>query len=111
MSYPRGTLAGVMVEFVSELWTWEARRTDTWTFVALPPELSDEILDRAGGLTHGFGSLKVRVRVGTTTWTTSIFPDAKRGTYVLPIKKAVRKSQSLSPGDTTEVTLELLDLL
>ena len=51
----------------------------------------------------------VRVAVGRTTWTTSIFPSSTRG-YVLPVKRAVRKAESLDVGDTASVTLELVDL-
>ncbi|MER6762689.1 MULTISPECIES: DUF1905 domain-containing protein [Amycolatopsis] len=30
------------VHFDAELWIWNARRTDTWTFVALPGDISGE---------------------------------------------------------------------
>jgi uncharacterized membrane protein (UPF0127 family) len=53
--------------------------------------------------------VRVRARVGATTWRTSIFPDGKRGAYVLPVKRAVRKAQSLEPGDTVRVSVELVD--
>jgi hypothetical protein len=101
----------VLVEFDAELWIWDARRDDSWTFVTLPVDGSDEIRDRtaATGPRRGFGSVRVRVTVGTTTWTTSIFPDAGRGAYVLPIKRAVREAESLAEGDTTSVKVELID--
>lgn len=104
-------LATVIVDFEAELWIWDARRDDSWTFVTLPVDASDEIRDRAAatGPRRGFGSVRVRVTVGTTTWQTSIFPDGARGAYVLPIKRAVRKAQSLEEGDTAEVTVEVLD--
>jgi hypothetical protein len=41
-------------------------------------------------------------------WRTSIFPDAGRGCYVLPVKKAVRKAQRIEAGDAADVTVELL---
>jgi hypothetical protein len=100
-----------MVEFAAELWIWDARRLDTWTFVSLPEDVSQEIRARTDdGLRRGFGSVRVRVRVGATSWQTSIFPDKTRESYVLPIKKGVRKAQSLDPGDTVEIALELIDL-
>jgi hypothetical protein len=104
-------LAPVIVEFDAELWIWDARRDDSWTFVTLPTDASDEIRDRAAatGPRRGFGSVRVRVTVGTTTWTTSIFPDGARGAYVLPIKRAVRKAESLDEGDVAGVTVELID--
>jgi Domain of unknown function (DUF1905) len=100
----------VVVSFDAELWLWDARRTDSWTFVSLPAEASEEIRDLAGGPRRGFGSLRVRVTVGGSTWTTSIFPDSARGSYVLPIKRVVRKAEALDVGDFASVTVRLIDL-
>jgi hypothetical protein len=101
-------VVGMVVDFESELWVWEARRDDSWTFVSLPVEESDEIRDRTDGQRRGFGSVRVEARVGASIWRTSIFPDSKSGAYVLPIKQAVRKANSLAPGDTVKVTVEVL---
>jgi hypothetical protein len=97
------------VDFEAELWVWDARRDEAWTFVSLPADASDVIGDLTAGERRGFGSVRVQARVGATIWRTSIFPDSKRGAYVLPVKKAVRKAQSLEPGDTVAVSVELLD--
>lgn len=91
------------------MWIWEARRDDSWTFVSLPVDASDEIRDLTGPR-RGFGSVRVRVTVGATTWRTSIFPDSTHGCYVLPIKRAVRTAESLEAGDTATVTVEVLGL-
>lgn len=95
--------------FHAELWVWDARRHDTWTFVSLPPEIAEEIGERAPP-TAGFGSIPVVVRIGATTWRTSIFPDAARGTYVLPVKKAVRRNEVLAEGAVTTVELAPRDV-
>ncbi|HEV2782679.1 MAG TPA: DUF1905 domain-containing protein [Actinophytocola sp.] len=100
----------MVVEFDAELWIWDARRDDSWTFVSLPTEASEEIRELADGPRRGFGSLRVKVTIGASTWTTSIFPDGTRGSYALPIKRAVRKAESLEAGDVATVTVELLDL-
>jgi hypothetical protein len=100
----------VIVVFDAELWRWDARRADTWTFVSLPADASEEIRDLAGGSHRGFGSLRVRVTIGGSTWTTSIFPGNGGGAYVLPIKRPVRKAEALDVGDTATVTVELIDL-
>jgi hypothetical protein len=100
----------VVVVFDAELWVWDARRDDSWTFVSLPADVSEEIRDRAAaGPRRGFGSVRVRAAVGGSSWTTSIFPGAGN-TYVLPIKRAVRTAESLAEGDIATVTVELLDL-
>lgn len=103
-------LAPVVVVFDAELWIWDARRDDSWTFVSLPAETSEEIRELADGPRRGFGSLRVRATVGRSTWTTSIFPDSKRGSYVLPIKRAVRRAEALEAGDIATVTVELIDV-
>jgi len=90
---------------------WDARQADSWTFVSMPAEASAEIRELVGMTPRrGFGSVRVRVTIGGSTWTTSIFPDAERGTYSLPIKKAVRKTEALEAGDVATVTVELVAL-
>ena len=97
-------------EFDADLWRWDARKTDGWTFVSLPTDLADEINDVAGPISRGFGSLRVDVTIGTTAWRTSIFPDSRRGTYVLPLKRAVRTAEDIQVGDIARVRLTLVDL-
>ena len=98
----------MVIEFDAEVWQWDAR-DNSWTFVSLPEDASEDIRELFAGPRRGFGSIRVRVAVGRTTWTTSIFPSSTRG-YVLPVKRAVRKAESLDVGDVASVTLELVDL-
>ncbi|WP_255491792.1 MULTISPECIES: DUF1905 domain-containing protein [unclassified Actinotalea] len=100
----------MVFDFDAELWVWQARRTDTWTFVSLPTDVADEVLDVAGGVARGFGSLRVEVRLGDSRWRTSIFPDGTAKTYVLPIKKAVRHAEGVEAGDVVRVAITLLDV-
>ena len=100
------------VTFTAELWRWTARKesadVDGWCFVTLPLDLADEVRERAGE-PRGFGSVRVRVRVGTTTWDTSVFPDAASGSFALPVKKAVRVAAGVTEGDLLTVTLSVRD--
>ncbi len=98
----------MVVVFDAELWIWDARRAESWTFVSLPADASEDIRELAAGPRRGFGSVRVRATVGGSTWTTSIFPDSERG-YVLPIKRAVRKAEGLDAGDIASVRVELID--
>ncbi|GHJ49283.1 hypothetical protein Cs7R123_66250 [Catellatospora sp. TT07R-123] len=100
----------MILTFDAELWLWDARRDESWTFVSLPQDGSTEIRELSDGPRRGFGSLRVRVTVGATTWQTSIFPDSGRGCYVLPVKRAVRKAERLDVGDVLSATVEVLDL-
>jgi hypothetical protein len=99
-------VAATGYSFTAEV--WEHDGSAAWHFVSLPEDVADEIDELFGHEAKGFGSLKVEVRIGVTTWSTSIFPDTKRGTYVLPVKKAVRTAEGLADGTRTEVHLTVL---
>lgn len=94
--------------FHAELWRHEGN--GAWHFITLPFEEADEIDEHSAGHQRGFGSVRVEVTIGTSTWTTSIFPDTKRKSFVLPVKKAVRGAEGIGDGDVVEVSLRLLDL-
>ena len=97
---------GETFRFTSPVYRWAERATDSWFFVDVPQEQSDEIRDRPR-MPRGFGSVRVRVTIGSTTWTTSIFPGAER--YALPLKKAVRTAEGIEPGDEVRVRIETLE--
>ncbi len=96
--------------FTADLWVWESRRPDTWTFVTVPEGISAAIAEgaAASGPRAGFGSVKVRARIDSCTWRTSVFPDAASGCYVLPIKRAVRDSVGVDAGDAVTIHLHRL---
>lgn len=87
---------------------WEHEGPGAWHFVTVPDEVSDEIADLTDGRSGGFGSVRVRVTVGGTTWDTSVFPDTKAAAYVLPVKKSVRAGEGLTAGHAVAVTLVVL---
>ncbi len=88
---------------------WEHDGQGAWHFVSLPPAQADEIEATCGHRAKGFGSVRVEVTIGSTCWRTSIFPDTKRGTYVLPVKKAVRTAEQLAAGSKARIELVVLD--
>lgn len=93
--------------FSAPLWQWETR-AETWWFVTVPADVSDDLADLPLP-PRGFGSIRVEVTVGSTTWRTSVFPSKQEGGYVLPMKKAVRTKESLTPDAPVAVTLETID--
>ena len=56
-------------------------------------------------MTYGWGVIPVAVRIGETSWTTSLFP--KDGGYLVPLKDAVRKAEGIAVGDTVAVQLDV----
>jgi UTP-glucose-1-phosphate uridylyltransferase len=47
--------------------------------------------------------------IGSSEWSTSIFPDTKRKTFVLPLKKSIREKEALTVGDRPLVQLTLVN--
>jgi hypothetical protein len=96
----------VTYSFTARVWEWSAR--SSWYFVSVPGEDADDIEERFGQRTGGFGSIRVEVTVGATRWRTSLFPSVEEKTYVLPLKKSVRTAEGLEPGSTAVVEIEIL---
>lgn len=88
---------------------WEHDGPGGWHFVSLPRDCADEIAERVKDQASRFGSVRVEASIGATQWATSLFPDARRGTYVLPVKKAVRTAEGLLDGATARVHVVVLD--
>jgi hypothetical protein len=101
----------MIVSFSALLWRWEPRRGEGWTFVSLPLDASAEIRDIVGSAPRrGFGAVRVRVTLGGSSWSTSLFPYSGREEYVLPVKRSVRVAESLSEGDMADVTVEVVGM-
>jgi hypothetical protein len=89
----------------AKVWLYQGKAA--WHFVSVPKKQSAAIARFFGGMTRGWGSLPVLVTIGRTSWTTSIFPDRKAGTYLLPLKAQVRESEKISAGDTIRLRIEI----
>lgn len=89
-------------EFEAPLWLYSGK--GAWHFVTLPAEVA-EAIRLLSGPRRGFGQLPVAARIGTTAFRSSIFPDAKSGSYCLPVKADVRRRERLSEGDPVRVSL------
>ncbi|HZX07256.1 DUF1905 domain-containing protein [Kribbella sp.] len=92
--------------FTAPLWVYPGEAA--WHFITVPEDISDEITDLTEGHRKGFGSVRVAVTIGNSTWRTSVFP-TKDGTYVLPVKKPIRHTESLAEGTPVQTHLELVD--
>jgi hypothetical protein len=92
--------------FEAEVFAWEdpASPGGSWRFARLPVDVADELRDRAAS--SGWGSIRVTVSIGETTWQTSVFPDKATGSFLLPVKRAVRDAEGIDDGDVVTVNLE-----
>lgn len=93
--------------FTSKLWIYGFPEASSWYFINVPVEYSEEIKARTSDFKRGFGSVRVTATIGKTTWKTSIFPDKKSGSYLLPIKKEIRRTNDIDDGAIVNVTISL----
>lgn len=92
--------------FKATVWLYQGE--GAWHFISLPKDLSVEIKNAFGGIKRGWGSMPVMITIGKTEWKSSIFPDSKTSTYLLPIKKSVRKAENITQGSDVELLIEIL---
>jgi hypothetical protein len=95
----------VEISFSGEVWYW--RGPSPYHFVTVPDAEAELMKDEWGFASYGWGMLPVTVRIGDTTFTTSLFP--KDGRYVVPLKDLVRRAEQLDEGDepTLHVSVRL----
>ena len=99
----------------AQLWLWQGPEgTAAWHFLILDGAAGEAIAAHEAmrrlefGRGRGFGSVKVKARIGDTRWATSVFPSKSHDGYLLPVKVSVRKAEDLAAGDVVGVELELL---
>lgn len=93
-----------MFQLSTTLWKYPSE-FGAWYFVSLSQEISAQIKSQPRPK-KGWGSVRVKVTIGKTTWETSIFP-SKEGVYLLPIKASVRKAEDLFENEPVKVLLHL----
>lgn len=95
------------LEFEAEMWEYTGEAA--WCFVTLPRKMAREVEEVSRAKARPGGTVKVMARVGGARWQTSLFRDLARGTYLLPVKEAVRTKERLRPGDRVRVELQSVD--
>ncbi len=90
----------------TKVWKWQGNAA--WHFATLDPKTAKAVKQtQAGKKRIGWGSVPVVATVGQTSWKTSIFPDSKRASYLLPLKASVRKKEGFAEGDRVAISLQL----
>ncbi|MEP6562788.1 MAG: DUF1905 domain-containing protein [Nakamurella sp.] len=90
-------------EFSGELFHWHGPAP--FHFITVPDEQSMAIQAVASIVSYGWGAIPVLGRIGRTDFTTSLFP--KGALYLVPIKVAVRRAETLELGNKVVVRLRL----
>jgi hypothetical protein len=91
----------VRLDFEGEVIHW--RGPSPYYFVGVPAPLCDDLRIASRDVSYGWGVIPVTVRIGGTTWTTSLYP--KDGGYLVPLKDRVRAAEGIEQGDSIELVL------
>lgn len=92
------------------LWRWTGGNGGTWFFVTIGGAAGEALSATAlmrrleSGRRPGWGSVKVAVTVGNSTWATSAFPSKDTG-WIVPIKAEVRRAEALAEGESCELQI------
>jgi len=74
-------------------------------YAPVPAPHAEEIRRVAKFVTYGWGVIPVEATIAGVTFKTSLFP--KDGTYLLPLKVAVRRKTNITAGDVVAVEMTL----
>jgi len=94
-------------QYIFEANVWLYPGNAGWHFITLPIDIAEDIKNLFGDKAKGWGSIPVEITINSSIWKSSIFPDKKEGSYVLPIKKEIRKKETIQIGDTLKFMLEI----
>lgn len=89
---------------------WEYNGPNAWTFISVPSGYSKEIKELFPEKSTSFGSIRVEVTIGNSTWLTSLFPDSKRQCYVLPLKKSIRQKEQITTDTVLSISIKIVDI-
>ncbi len=81
-----------------KIWKWPGDMG--WYFVTLPREYYEPIRNR-----YSRGMVHITATVGDTSWDTALFPHIKSKSFILPIKKSIRKKEHLFAGEEVTITI------
>lgn len=93
-----------VLRFKAKVWRWPGYAG--WHFVNMPKKLAKEI--GKVGKRYGSGFIKAKVTVGKSTWVTSLFPHKESDTYLVSIKKQIRKKEEIFEDDNISITFQLI---
>jgi hypothetical protein len=86
---------------------WHHPEQAGWHFITLPHDLAEQLRDDSVPFRKAFGSVQVSASIAGRRWSTSIFPESKSNSYVLPVKKAIRTAAGIRAGDEVDVELAM----
>jgi hypothetical protein len=89
-------IANMFFSFSSEVFKYSTEKA-SWYFAKLPIDIAKTIKSYKKSKL-GFGSMRVMAIINQIQWKTSIFPESKSGSYLLPLKAEIRNKNNILEG-------------
>lgn len=91
------------LEFEAAVVEW--RGPSPYIYAVLPADAAAAVARVKRAASYGWGVIPVEATIGGVIFTTSLFP--RDGTYLLPLKLAVRRRIAVTVGDSVEVRMRI----
>lgn len=85
----------------AKVWKWEGDMA--WYFINLDVVLSQKIRE-----SQGKGMVKIQAQIGKSAWNTSLLYHTEAQTYLIAIKKPIRRKEQLIEGSEVKVNFTLI---
>lgn len=85
----------------AKVWKWEGDMA--WYFINLDTALSEKIRE-----SRGKGMVKIQAQIGKSSWNTSLLYHTEARTYLIAIKKLIRRKEQLIEGSEVKVNFTLI---
>jgi putative endonuclease len=85
----------------AKVWKWEGNMA--WYFINLDTALSEKIRE-----SRGKGMVKIQAQIGSSVWNTSLLYHTEARTYLIAIKKTIRRKEQLIEGSEVKVNFALI---
>lgn len=92
--------------FDASVWLYPGK--SGWYFISVPKDISADIHEKFADRKRGWGSIPINVKIGNSSWKTSIFPDSKSACFLLPIKSEIRKAERILVDESCRVQIEII---
>lgn len=84
----------------AKVWRWPGDAG--WHFINVDKKISEKIRNV---YTKGF--VRIKAKVGKTSWDTALFPHKLSGVYLLSVKQSVRKKEDIFEGDIIRISFKI----
>ncbi len=85
-----------------KIWKWPGDMG--WHFVTLPREYYDLIRKE-----YPKGMIHIITTIDEVSWNTALFPHVKSKSFILPIKKSVRKELNIWEGEKVKIKIVVVN--